>query len=68
MYISSNLLQVNKSIHVKTINDTTNEKDSLKIEGVKSFFNLWLFAILLMLNYLFNPYSAVPDISIKTLV
>ena len=45
----------------------TNEKDSLNIEETKSFLNLWLLAISLIVNYFFNPYSEVSDTSIKTL-
>ena len=57
------------SIRVKPsmIKPPINEKDSLSIQEVKSFLILLLFAILLMLNLLFNPYSAVPDAFIKTL-
>ena len=45
----------------------TNEKDFLNTQEVKNFLNLWLLEISLILNYLFNPYSAVHDTSIKTL-
>ena len=45
----------------------TNEKDSLNIEETKSFLNLWLLAISLMVNYFFFFFSEVSDTSIKTL-
>ena len=62
--MSSNFLQVRKSIHVKTINDTSSNKRERfpKHSGSQKLF----FTILLILNELFNPDSAVPDTSIKT--
>ena len=45
----------------------TNDKYSLNIQEVKKFLNLWLLAISLMLDKLFNPYLGVPDTSTKTL-
>ena len=52
--MSSSLLQSSKSIHVKTINDTSSNKweKFLKHSGNQELFEL-------------NPYSAVSDTSIK---
>ena len=68
MEISSSLLQISELINVKNINDTSSNKWEKfpKHSGSQDLFE-FVVARNIIDAKLFNPYSAVPYTSIKTL-